>query len=78
MPTVLIEGPYRFFFYSADREESRHIHVERDECSAKFWLEPIRLQKSRGFSRTELRQVQRLVDQNEYRFMDAWHEHFGD
>lgn len=78
MPTVLIEGPYRFFFYSADREEPRHIHVERDECSAKFWLEPVRLQKSLGFSRTELRQVQRLVDQNEFRFLDAWHEHFDD
>ena len=78
MPTVLIEGPYRFFFFSADRNEPPHIHVERDECSAKFWMEPVRLQSSRGFSRGEIRQVQRLVDQNELRFLEAWHEHFDD
>jgi hypothetical protein len=26
-PTVLREGPYRFFFFSSDRGEPRHIHV---------------------------------------------------
>ena len=30
MPIVLKEGPYRFFFYSADRDEPKHIHVTRD------------------------------------------------
>jgi hypothetical protein len=38
MPTVLRSGPYRFFFYSADREEPRHVHVARGEARAKFWL----------------------------------------
>jgi hypothetical protein len=28
MPTVLRSGPYRFFFYSADRGEPPHVHVE--------------------------------------------------
>ena len=30
----------RFFFYSGDREEAPHIHVQRDEDMVKFWLEP--------------------------------------
>lgn len=30
MPTVKREGSYRFFFYSSDREEPVHIHVERE------------------------------------------------
>lgn len=30
VPTVDREGPYRFFFYSADRDEPPHVHVERD------------------------------------------------
>jgi hypothetical protein len=34
MPTVLRVGPYRFFFFSGDRDEPPHIHVERDENHA--------------------------------------------
>jgi hypothetical protein len=42
MPTVLRVGPYRFFFYAGDRDEPAHIHVEREDKVAKFWLDPIR------------------------------------
>ena len=39
MPTVFIEGPYRFYFFS--REETRkHIHVISSEGELKIWLEP--------------------------------------
>jgi hypothetical protein len=51
MPTVLRSGPYRVFFYSADREEPPHVHVARDDCYAKFWLDPARLDQSTGFGR---------------------------
>jgi len=43
MPTVLRVGPYRFFFYAGGGEEPPHVHVERDDNIAKFWLDPIRL-----------------------------------
>jgi hypothetical protein len=36
MPTVLQRGLYWFFFYSSDRAEPPHVHVERDENLAKF------------------------------------------
>lgn len=61
MPTVLKSGPYRFFFYAGDRDEPPHTHVERDESIAKFWLGPVRLQNSGGFSRTEINRIQKLV-----------------
>ena len=51
MPTVLRIGPYRLFFYSSDGDEPLHIHVERDNYIAKIWLDPIRLQKSGGFTK---------------------------
>jgi hypothetical protein len=51
MPTVLRVGAYRFFFYAGDRDEPVHIHVERDNNIAKFWLNPVRLQNSGGFNR---------------------------
>jgi hypothetical protein len=33
-----------------DRDEPQHIHVERDENVAKFWLIPIRLQSTGGLT----------------------------
>lgn len=77
MPTVLTIGPYRFFFFSGDQDEPLHIHVERDNDLAKFWLQPVRLQNSGGFKRQELNHIQRLVQENEQHFIEAWHEHFG-
>jgi len=78
MPTVLNIGPYRFFFYSGDADEPPHIHVERDDYLAKFWLQPVRLQNSGGFKRNELNRVQHLVEENRERFIEVWNEHFGE
>ncbi len=61
MPTVLRIGPYRFFFFAGDRDEPPHIHVEREDKVAKFWLDPVRLQSSGGFSRNEIIHIQRVV-----------------
>ncbi len=78
MPTVFRTGPYRFFFYSSDRDEPPHIHVEREDKTVKFWLDPIRLQRSKGLSRPEVRRIQRIVDENHARLMEAWNAYFSD
>lgn len=77
MPTVLREGPYRLFFYSADRNEPVHVHVERDAHRAKFWLDPVRLARSGGFSAAELRDVERLVVANRQFLTEKWNEYFN-
>ena len=77
MPTVLQIGPYHFFFYAGDRDEPAHIHVERDQSKAKFWLDPVRLQKSSGFASVELNRIQRLIEQNREALLREWHEYFG-
>lgn len=77
MPTVLRSGPYRFFFYSGDRDEPPHVHVERDTQIAKFWLNPLRLQDSGGFKRVELRTVERLVGEHVEELLRAWNEFFS-
>ena len=77
MPTVLKFGAYRLFFYANDRDEPRHVHVERDDKTAKFWLDPIRLQRSGAFSRTEIVRIQRIVEQNQVLLIEAWDEYFG-
>jgi hypothetical protein len=78
MPTILRIGPYRFFFYSSDRSEPAHIHVERDDMTAKFWLDPVRLDRSGGFRATEVGVVAALVREHRERLMEAWNDYFGD
>jgi len=77
MPTVLREGSYRFFFYASDRGEPPHIHVERENMVAKFWLSPIRLVSSGDFGRAEINRVHRIVVEHQQVFQEAWDEFFG-
>jgi len=55
---------YRFFFVSLDRSEPPHIHVRRENKVAKFWLEPVALERAGGFSRAELNVILKLVDEH--------------
>ncbi|RRR69741.1 MAG: DUF4160 domain-containing protein [Candidatus Viridilinea halotolerans] len=75
MPTILRIGPYRFFFYSADCSEPAHVHIERDSQIAKFWLTPVRLAESGGFSRRELTRMHRLVEEHHATLLGGWDEH---
>ncbi len=70
-------GPYRFFFYSADGGEPPHIHIERDNQIAKFWLSPIRLAQSGGFRRSDLRAIERLVVEHQEELIESWNEFFN-
>ncbi len=38
MSTILFIAGWRFFFYSNENNEPIHIHVQKGECEAKFWL----------------------------------------
>ncbi len=78
MPTIQnISGPYRFFFYSFDCNEPPHIHVQRERMTCKFWIEPITLSMSNGFSDRELRQIRRMVSEYQKRFLLEWRKHCG-
>jgi hypothetical protein len=77
MPTILIVGPYRFFFVSLDYGEPPHIHVKREKLVAKFWLDPIVLERGGGFKPNELNKIADLIKENRELFMEKWYEHFG-
>lgn len=77
MPTVLRIGPYRFLFYASDFQEPRHIHVRRDDMMAKFWILPVCLAANIGFTARELRDVEKLVQENEDEIERTWNEFFG-
>lgn len=77
MPTVLHSGPYRFYFYSHEPNEPPHVHCDRDDLSAKFWLEPVSLARNLGFSGKELRRIQKIITQHQAEFVEAWDGYFG-
>jgi hypothetical protein len=78
MPTILRSGPYRFYFYSNERAEPPHVHVQRERFFAKFWLNPVALASSIRFASHELRAIQRIVEDHRNNFLEVWNEHAGD
>lgn len=55
MPTIKgVSGPYRLFFFSFDCNEPMHVHVQRENDTCKFWIEPLALAANHGFSAREL------------------------
>ena len=77
-PTVFREKGYRFFFFS--REESRtHVHVYCGDGEAKFWLEPhIELAKNIRLSRSQIKEIEQIIEGHYDELKRAWKEHFPD
>ncbi|MEP6773991.1 MAG: DUF4160 domain-containing protein [Chloroflexota bacterium] len=73
MPTALRIGPYRFYFYSYDCGEPRHVHIDREHMSAKFWLDPaVSLEDSHGYARRELRDIERIIRDHLEILINEW------
>ena len=76
-PTVFRESGYRFFFFSRE-EERMHVHVVSGDGEAKFWLEPdIELSKNYHYTRKQLKDVEKLIEEHLNELISAWQEHFG-
>jgi Domain of unknown function (DUF4160) len=75
MPVVLRVAGYKFFFYQADvANEPPHIHVTKEESEAKFWLDPVRVAREGRFRKSDLRDIQRIIDENLQFLLNAWKE----
>lgn len=77
-PTLHREGPFRFFFYSHEAREPPHVHIERDDAIAKLWLHDGVVADAGGFSARDLQRVVAIVQTQRERFLEAWHEYFGE
>ena len=62
---------------SHEPNEPPHVHVDRDDASAKFWLDPISLARNLGFSAHELRGVDRIIRDNQSELLEAWNDWFS-
>ncbi|WP_311259978.1 DUF4160 domain-containing protein [Microbacterium sp. WCS2018Hpa-9] len=67
---------YRFFFYSNEGSEPPHVHVEHSGMTAKFWLSPVKLATRSAFGERESRRLERVIERDEVRILEAWHEYF--
>ncbi|MGZ8256826.1 MAG: DUF4160 domain-containing protein [Gallionella sp.] len=76
MPTILRLLNWRFHFYSDEGVEPPHIHVDTGDGECKFWLEPIRLARSRNVSPVVLRRIESVVFERQAFFKEQWHEFF--
>lgn len=66
MPTVLRQGPYRFYFYSNEGGEPPHVHVEYQGSMAKVWLDPISVARDGGLAIIQQHRVHLIGEWNAY------------
>ncbi len=79
MPAVFRMRGFRFFFYANEGtpREPIHIHVEKDENEAKFWVIPeVLLAYNDGYSARTLRELLDIVEANKVRIERAWNDFF--
>jgi len=76
-PVIVRAGPYRFYFVSHDLREPPHVHVDREDVSAKFWLDPVALAYNLGYPPRELRKLEAITTEHQRELLEAWNEYFG-
>jgi hypothetical protein len=77
MPTVLNIKGYRFFFFSNEKNEPIHIHIEKAENYAKYWIDPLCVVNNYGFTSKELREISEIIESHENLIKEKWNEHFS-
>jgi hypothetical protein len=76
-PTFLNENGYRIFIWSKE-EDRKHVHVVKGNQKCKYWLEPnIELAENKGFKEFELKEINKIINENEQKFKDRWNSHFS-
>ena len=76
MPTILLLNGWRFYFYSNENNEPIHIHVQKAEMEAKFWLREDIFDIEEAFSYhmnpKDVRDVRRIIFDHFDYFIDEW------
>ncbi len=74
MPVILRVDGFKFFFFSDEGNEPIHIHVEKGDGAAKFWMNPVRLAKNFGMKPVDLSRVRSILEENEKLIEEKWNE----
>jgi hypothetical protein len=77
MPKVLRVERFRFYFYSHETVEPPHIHVDKENNSAKFWLNPVSLSRNIGYSARDLRRIYEILEIHKEFILEKWNGYFS-
>ncbi len=77
MPLIMTKDGFRFFFYSNERHEPIHIHIEKGGSVAKFWIKPVKLARNEGFKPKELKRILEIIFESQALIEDKWNEFFN-
>ena len=61
----------------ADRYEPPHIHVQREDYSAKLWLDPLEFAFVEGFREHDCREILEITRDHLDEFRNVWYQTFG-
>lgn len=76
-PLFKREKGYTFKIFS-NEENRMHVHVIKDDCEAKVWLEPrVEIAENDGFANYEMNQIIIIVKENADDFRDKYQRHIG-
>lgn len=65
------KGRIGSIFLRHEPNEPPHVHVDRDDQSAKLWLEPVTLAYNLGFADKELGTIESIVREHQQQFLEA-------
>jgi hypothetical protein len=78
MPTILAVFGWRFFFYANERNEPIHIHCQKGDADAKYWLDVERFDlheaHSYKMSVADRRIVRRIIFGHFDYIVEQWNE----
>lgn len=80
MPVVYRFGPSRFFFHSNENQaiqEPPHIHVRSGDGIAAYWLAPVSVRDSRGYTPREIARIRWIVVASRETMLRQWNDFFG-
>ena len=80
MPTILFIYGWRLFFYSNESNEPIHIHVQKGDIEAKYWLliEEIEIIEafSYNFTPASKKVIKKIIYQHFDLIVSEWSKHF--
>ena len=78
MPTILIVLGWRFFFYANEGNEPVHVHCQKGNAEAKYWLDIDRydISEAHGYnmSPADRRTVRRIIFNHFDYLIEQWNE----
>lgn len=76
MPTIFKLFGFTFLFYSNDHEPI-HVHVVKGKQKAKFTIFPVKLVDNHGLSRSGIKMVEAIIEENQEIIAEHWNRFFN-